>query len=161
GLRAWYRRRVARPLTLTVGVDWLGTRTHLSRAGSLSIPSREGDIFVFGEPPGGQVAIDSFTAHISDVAPHAVAELRLGPLTLTPGLRADLFILDGDRATPRDGTNPPIGYRRFAWALDPRLAIAVRAHRRVILTASAGIYHQAPDPADLSAVFGNPTLAPA
>src|SRR5262245_23317890 len=96
-----------------------------------------------------------------NLAPHAIAELRWGALTLTPGLRVDLFLLEGDRSTPKDGVNPPIGYRRFQWAIDPRLAIAVRAHRRVTLTAATGIFHQAPDPADLSAVFGNPALTPA
>src|SRR5207302_2726243 len=44
---------------------------------------------------------------------------------------------------------------------DPRLQLRWQAHARLAVVAAGGIYHQPPDPADLGARFGNPTLAPA
>ena len=45
--------------------------------------------------------------------------------------------------------------RAFPLAL---LSLAWRPHKRVTLTAAVGLYHQAPEPSELSAVFGNPML---
>jgi hypothetical protein len=50
------------------------------------------------------------------------------------------------------------GFARLSWTLAPRLHVAWRAHRRVTLDAACGLYHQAPEPQDLGAAFGNPTL---
>ncbi|HEY7955607.1 MAG TPA: TonB family protein [Polyangia bacterium] len=158
GLRASYRRRLARPFTLSVGVDLQGTRTHVARSGSITLPPREGDLYVFGQAPGDDVAADSFSTHIVDAAPFVFGELRLGPVTITPGLRLDAFLIAGDHLSPDASGTPAIGFQRLAWALDPRLTVSWRAHRRLTLTAAVGLFHQAPDPVDLSAVFGNPTL---
>ena len=46
-----------------------GTATSSRRSGSLDIPPREGDIFVFGRPPGDDVNADAWHNHILDVAP--------------------------------------------------------------------------------------------
>src|SRR5262249_11761765 len=43
---------------------------------------------------------------------------------------------------------------------EPRLAARWRITPRVAVQASIGVYHQAPDSADLSRIFGNPNLAP-
>ncbi|HEY2744377.1 MAG TPA: TonB-dependent receptor, partial [Polyangia bacterium] len=43
---------------------------------------------------------------------------------------------------------------------EPRLAMRVKVSSRVSLQGSIGVYHQAPDSADLSRIFGNPTLSP-
>jgi hypothetical protein len=43
---------------------------------------------------------------------------------------------------------------------EPRLATRLKVSQRVSLQASVGVYHQAPDSADLSRVFGNPALSP-
>jgi outer membrane receptor protein involved in Fe transport len=95
------------------------------------------------------------------VAPWVQAELRWGPVTLTPGVRVDANFVEGNHVVPTLGAVPVVGFQRIDWSIDPRLALRLRAHRRVTLSAACGLYHQPPDPADLSPVFGNPQLAPA
>ena len=160
GLRARYRVRPWPGLRLTVGLDSLLARTRLQRAGSLTLPAREGDVTVFGQPPGDDVNADAWSATVGDIGPFAAASFRYGRWTFSPGLRGDAFPVDGNRALPPVGTTPLIGYARVAWTLDPRLAIACALSPRLILTAAAGLYHQPVDPGDLSAVFGSPTLGP-
>ncbi len=158
GLRGSYRRRVGKRTTLSVGLDMLGTVTSSRRAGSLDIPPREGDIFVFGRPPGDDVNADAWRNHILDVAPYVFAEIQLGRLTLQPGLRIDGVLLEGSATKPQIVGVTPIGFSRLDWGVDPRLSVAYKPHKRVTLTAAVGLYSQAPEPSDLSAVFGNPML---
>jgi TonB family protein len=159
GLRASYRRRLARFATLSTGVDLLGQWQDTTRSGSLSQPPREGDFYVFGRAPGDEVNADRWTNHTIDAAAYVFAELAVGKrLTITPGLRADAYYLEGDRAIPPGVDLPPVGYARVRFAIDPRLQILFRPHKRVSLTAAVGLYHQAPDAEDLSSVFGNPML---
>lgn len=158
GLRASYRRKVERWATLSLGVDAQGSRYKVARDGSVNLPPREGDVTVFGQPPGAQVNADNWTTSIVSVAPYAFAELALGKLALTPGFRIEPYAIDGSRLTPIVGNTPAIGYRRMELALEPRLSATYKLTRKLQLRAGAGVYHQAPDPADLSAVFGNPTL---
>ncbi|HEY6080335.1 MAG TPA: hypothetical protein VIW29_16085, partial [Polyangiaceae bacterium] len=71
---------------------------------------------------------------------HADVVLAIGPrLTLTPGLRVDLF---GSRAIS-------------AWGLDPRLAVRAQASKRLALLTAFGVAHQAP-----SFVLPIPGVAP-
>jgi hypothetical protein len=159
GLRASYRRRLAKIVTLSVGLDMLGTATTSRRAGSLDIPPREGDIFVFGRPPGEDVNSDAWHNHILDAAPYAFAEIAVGPkLTIVPGIRIDGFLLEGSAIKPPVIGVTPIGFSRLDWGVDPRLSVTYRPIKRLTLTAAVGLYHQAPEPSDLSAVFGNPQL---
>ena len=158
GLRGSYRRRLARIVTLSVGLDMLGTVTSSRRSGSLDIPPREGDIFVFGRPPGDDVNADSWHNHILDVAPYLFTEIVLGKLTIVPGLRIDGFLLEGSAIKPAVVGITPIGFSRLDWGVDPRLSMTWRPHKRLTLTAAVGLYHQAPEPSELSAVFGNPQL---
>ena len=160
GLRARYRARLAPGVRLALGVDSLLERSRFQRAGSLTVPAREGDVTVFGQPPGDDVNADNWSATVGDIGPFAVASFMRGPWTFTPGLRADAFPVDGSRALPPVGTTPVIGYAHLAWALDPRISVAYSISQRLILTAAAGLYHQPVDPADLSAVFGSPALGP-
>jgi outer membrane receptor protein involved in Fe transport len=104
------------------------------------------------------VNADQWTASIVDVAPYAIAEVKAGPVTIVPGLRADGFLLEGSRATPRAGATPAIGYSRLTAGVDPRLSVSWAVTPRVTLSAAGGYYHQPPAPADLSAVFGTPAL---
>ena len=159
GLRAAGRVAVSSAITATFGLDALVTRSSLARAGSLTIPAREGDLYVFGQPPGADVAGDRWSSNILDAAPYAIADVRVGPVTLTPGVRADLFLLDGSRATPRVADTPAVGFSRLTAAVDPRVAVQVALSERVSLVAAGGVYHQPPSPADLSAVFGTPALS--
>jgi len=104
------------------------------------------------------VNADAWSTHVLDVGPHAVIEARLGNWTLTPGIRYDAFLVEGSRLTPRVGDTPQVGFSRLEGAFDPRLAVRYQATPRLATTASAGVYHQAPQPEELSAVFGTPAL---
>jgi len=160
GLRAEHRSLVAEHATLRLGMDFDGTDADLSRAGSLLIPAREGDVAVFGQPPGDDTNADAWQALALDVAPYATLDWDLGPFTLSPGLRCDGYLLETSRKTPRVGQTPAIGQAALDAEFEPRLAARLRLSARVALFAAAGLYSQPPAPADLSAVFGNPALGP-
>src|SRR5581483_3125064 len=64
GARAEYRRVLAPWAVLGVGADVLGTRASVVRFGSLASPPREGDRYVFGQPPGGDVGAERFHVHV-------------------------------------------------------------------------------------------------
>ncbi len=160
GLRARYRARVGPGVRLALGFDGLLQSARARRAGSLTIPAREGDLVVFGQPPGDDVNADSWSATVGDLAPYISASFTRGRFSLTPGLRADAFPTEGSRALPPIGATPLVGYAHLAWAIDPRLAAAYAVSPRIIVTAAGGLYHQPVDPADLSAVFGSPSLVP-
>ena len=118
----------------------------------------EGDIFVFGRPPGDDVNADNWHNHIVDVGPYIFTELNLGKFTFVPGLRLDGYLIEGSALQPAVLGVTPIGFSRLDWAADPRLTVSYKPSRRLSVTASVGLYHQAPEPTDLSAVFGNPKL---
>ena len=160
GLRAEERSLLAPAATLRVGLDVNGAASREERAGSLTIPPREGDITVFGEPPGDDSSYDLFHTLIITAAPYATLDWQIGPLTVSPGLRGSGYLIEASRLTPRVGQTPGIGQSGFDPELEPRLALSWRLSNRVALHAAAGRYSQAPAPADLSAVFGTPTLGP-
>ena len=157
--------------TLSVGLDLQGRSTSAERSGSVTLPAREGDITVFGQPPGDDIAADDWKVHIVSAAAYVAGRDRLGSLTLTPGLRFEPFADRGQPQLPAVADRPP---RRLLsasifpatrWsrptlvlAPNPRLTAAYRATRRLAFTLGAGLYHQPPEAEDLSAVFGNPTL---
>jgi hypothetical protein len=160
GLRGAHRSRWSSWATLDLGIDADGSHAHLHRDGSLTIPPREGDITVFGQPPGNDVNSDTWDTAIIDIAPSAQVEISAGPLAVTAGLRFDAYLLDASRRTPRVGETPSIGVAQADGELEPRASARLRLSRRVSLLAAAGLYSQAPAAADLSAVFGTPTLGP-
>ncbi|HTJ41010.1 MAG TPA: TonB-dependent receptor [Kofleriaceae bacterium] len=159
-MRGAYRRKVHATTTLTLGLDGLVTHTRVRRAGSITLPAREGDITVFGQPPGAQVNADEWTINELGVAPYAVAQIKTGDLELVPGVRLEPMVVDGTRALPLVGRAPERGFRRVDWEFDPRIAATYALGKRLSLRAGAGLYHQPADPEDLSAVFGNPMLTP-
>lgn len=161
GLRARYRLPRGTRLSLDAGLDALGARVQLEREGALTRPAREGDRAVFGQGPGTEVNADTWTVHTLDLAAWVALAVRLGALHIEPGLRTGGTLVDTSRLLPRLGALPPLGARRIVFVLEPRLRLRYRPHPRLELVAAAGLYHQPPDPADLSAVFGNPTLEPA
>lgn len=158
GLRASYRAPIANSLTFTLGVDAQATRSALFRQGSLTLPPREGDLYVFGQPPGTDVNADAWNSNLVDVGPFVTAEWRHGPFLVAPSVRADVFLLETSRQTPRVGQTPAIGLSRLLPALDPRIALYAFLTNRLSLSLRFGLYHQAPDPEDVSAVFGTPDL---
>jgi TonB family protein len=180
-LRGSYRRKVANQTTLTVGMDLQARSVDLTRHGSLTLPAREGDVTVFGQAPGNAINDDHWSILTINPAPYATAEISLGRLTLTPGLRFDPVLIEGSPVLPSSPGVPPRGYARFdlplnpvggiaendaiaatqhalSWMPNPRLIATFRATKRLAFTAGGGIYGQPPDPEDMSAVFGNPSI---
>ncbi len=84
GLRGSYRRRVAPTTTLSFGVDMQARSTTLDRLGSLTLPAREGDITVFGQPPRNLKAVDHWNALVIDTAPYITAEVVAGTAVAGP-----------------------------------------------------------------------------
>jgi TonB family protein len=160
GVRASHRAPVTPWAALVVGADVDGSSAQVFRSGSLLIPPREGDVSVFGQPPGGDTATDAWTAGVLDVAPYVSAEFKVGPLAVTPGLRFDGYLLQTSRQTPRVGQTPSVGFAQLDAQLEPRISARLAVTRDLSILGAAGVYSQPPDPADLSAVFGNPKLGP-
>ncbi len=160
GVRAVHRQRASSSVRIALGVDVDGSNGKITRDGSLTIPPREGDVTVFGQPPGGDVTTDTWRTTIVDVAPYASVDVTLGALTLTPGVRIDGMLLEASRQTPRVGSTPSIGLSHLEGALEPRASARWRVTPELAILGGAGVYHQPPNPADMSAVFGSPGLDP-
>ena len=158
GLRASYERVLGRRLALSIGLDLDGRSARVSRFAAPTVPGREGDPIVFGQAPSSQAAAERYRTSQLDVAPYVSAEISVGSLRITPGLRAGVLLLEGDRSLPQKGDTPVLGFLRFEWFAEPRLALAWRAHPRLSLSAAGGLYHQAPSVDDLGPVLGNPSL---
>lgn len=158
GLRSSLQTKIGSHVSLVTGLDALGTVSDIQRKGSLTLPAREGDISVFGQPPGDDLATDRWSTHILDVGPHAYADVKMGPVTFTPGVRFDAYVIEGSRRTPQVGPAPSIGFSRLETALAPRAAARWEVNPRLAFHAAYGTYQQPPDPEDLSAVFGTPDL---
>jgi len=169
-VRGGYRRRLGARAILSFGIDAQARHTSSRRDGSVNLPPREGDIVVFGQRPSGEIASDRWTADIVSVAPYLLSEITLGRLTVTPGLRFEPTLIEGDHQLPYSDITPPVGYSRLdlprnpgvgdvlGWAPNPRLSLSFRVLPRLTLMAGGGIYGQPPDPEDMSPVFGNPAL---
>ncbi|MET0795083.1 MAG: TonB-dependent receptor [Polyangiaceae bacterium] len=160
GLRAEHRARLAPSIALRLGIDAAGSLTDLERHGTLTLPAREGDLTVFGQPPGDDDSTDAWRSTAIDVAPYLTVDWDSGPLTLSPGLRLDGYLLESSRQTPRVGQTPSIGRSALDAEIQPRFSARYRLSERVALLAAAGWYSQPPSAQDTSAVFGTPTLAP-
>lgn len=157
GLRASHRSRLARGVLLRLGLEAQLDRAALVRTGSLSLPPREGDVAIFGQPPGDDVATDRWSALTIDAAPYAALDWIRGPWTITPGLRVDGYVLTASKLLPEVPTAPPLGWQAITIAAEPRLSARLR-HGRATLSLDAGLYHQPRAADDASAVFGTPTL---
>src|SRR6185369_1771932 len=141
GLRSAWRGRMGAHVVGTVGLDVEGSFSSLNRRGSVTLPAREGDYTVFGQPPSGQVNGDTWETRIFSIAPYAQADIG--------GF--------GDRLPSVPGI-PGTGVTRQTTAVDPRIAVTYQMVPRLGFKAAAGGYHQSPQASDLSAVFGNPQL---
>jgi hypothetical protein len=80
-------------------------------------------------------------------------------LHVIPGLRVEPFLISGSRALPPSGSVPAVGFANEQTAVNPRLTLRYSPIKALTFKAAWGIYHQAPAPEDLSAVFGNPKLS--
>ena len=160
GFRAAYRARTSAHTVTTVGLDVEGNFASLARRGSVTLPPREGDLSVFGQPPGDQVNADNWDAATLTLAPYIQTDIGLldDKLHIVPGLRIEPFITSASRQTPVVGDTPSIGITQQSTEVEPRLSTTYQVVPRLGLKAALGFYHQSPQPADLSAVFGNPKL---
>lgn len=158
GARAQQLSRLSDALTLTLGLDVDAERAHLTKTGSLTIPAREGDLHIFGQPPGDDVNADTWTATTIDTAGYSMLDLHYGRLTATAGARADAWLLDASRLTPRVGQTPGVGTQDIPITVDPRASVQLRISDELGVRADAGRYHQARAASDTSAVFGTPDL---
>ena len=138
GLRGFYRAPLAKRLAFEAGADLMGSSSTLSRFGTLTLPNREGDLYVFGQAPGSEVNADRWKAQIVNLAPYATLTWKAGPLTLTPGLRLDSYALAVDRLSPRVGDLPPVGRSDMQWNIEPRLAARVQILRPLPSAAAPG-----------------------
>jgi outer membrane receptor protein involved in Fe transport len=157
GVRASYLLP-AEHVDLELGVDSQALRSRVSRAGTLTLPPREGDIAVFGQAPGDEVAHDEFITYDANVAPHASVALHWAGLSLEPGLRLDVEALSTNRARPTLARTPSIGSAALQVRPEPRISVRYLVRDGLLLSARAGSAHQAPSAADRSALFGNPAL---
>ncbi len=160
GLRASWRGPVAKHLSVGVGVDADLTSSSITRVGSLGAPAREGDVYVFGQPPSGQLNADSWSTVVASVAPYAEADIApFGDrLHLVPGVRFEPYVTSTSRLVPQVGDVPSVGFAQEQTVIEPRISVHYAATSRVALKAAFGVYHQPPSGDDLSAVFGTPKL---
>ncbi len=160
GLRAAWRGPVLPLLRLNVGVDALATLASLERLGSIGAPPREGDIYVFGEAPPTQISSDSWSTETGSIAAYAEGDLALldDRLHVIPGLRFEPFITSASKTLPPTGNTPSVGTTQEETVLEPRVAVRYAFTPAITAKAAFGLYHQLPQPEDLSAVFGTPSL---
>jgi hypothetical protein len=143
---------------LTVGFDGIMTWSAVHRAGPATLPAREGDIASFGQPMAGGASADTWTTAIGNLAPYATLEITRGSWRVVPSFRFDGYAISTNRSTPPSGVTPQVGTARMSWSPAPRLAVAHQTRSWLREDVALGLYHQAPSPSDLSAVFGTPTL---
>jgi outer membrane receptor protein involved in Fe transport len=149
-------------LALVLGMDAQARQTETARNGAVSLPAREGDIHVFGQPPGNRVNADTWRVRQAEIGTFASARVELGAgFVVEPGVRFEPSVVDGDRVLPVRLTEPAVGTTSLQVALDPRLHISYSPVTRVRIYGAVGRVHQPASPADLSPVFGSPTLTQA
>jgi hypothetical protein len=144
--------------TLTLGTDVDSELGSYRRLGSLTIPAREGDLHIFGQPPGDDVNADRWRASTIDAAGYASVDLAAGPVTATAGARLDGWLLTASRLTPEVGSTPGVGSQQILFTVDPRASVKAAITADLDARIDAGRYHQARAGSDTSAVFGTPDL---
>ncbi len=161
GVRADWHGPLIEHVRGNVGVDVEMDSSSLHRDGSIGAPPREGDVYVFGQPPPSQVGLDDWKTVIGTLAPYAEADISLvdDRLHLVPGARFEPYITSASKSVPAVGATPDIGTTREVAELEPRISVRYAFTPEISAKAAFGVYHQAPQPEDLSAVFGTPTLA--
>jgi hypothetical protein len=141
-----------------VAVD--ATFSDLNRQGSLARPPREGDPYAFGQAPAGDLAADKWKVAQVSVAPYLELPLSLidKKLDVTPGLYASYLLNNVSQAIPPIGDTPTHGGARALSYIEPRLMVNGRVTNKLSLKVGGGLYHNAPNPSDLSSAFGTPML---
>jgi TonB family protein len=160
GLRAGWQGQIEKYLRGSVGVDAEMQASSLHRAGSIGAPPREGDIYVFGQPPPSQVSYDDWKTVIASIAPYVEGDFSLfdDTLHIVPGVRLEPFITSTNKATPPPAGSPNTGLSHEDTVIEPRLSVRYAFTPRITGKAAVGVYHQPPQPEDLSASFATPGL---
>ena len=158
GARGVQARRLGHGVGLQLGLDLDGEYAELQRFGSLTIPAREGDLHIFGQPPGDDVAADAWHATTIDAAGYGSLDATFGRITATAGVRADVWMLAASRLSPRIGSIINVASQQLLFTQDPRGSLRVRVSDDFDIRADGGLYHQARSASDTSAVFGTPNL---
>jgi TonB family protein len=142
-----------------LGLDAETSFSRLHRAGSIGAPPREGDEFVFGQPPPSQVNIDDWKTVIVGLGAYAAADVALldDRLHVGPGLRFEPSLVSANKTVP-SAPETAVGHSHQEDAIEPRLSVRYALTPRLTAKAAFGKYHQSPQPEDLSAAFGTPTL---
>jgi TonB family protein len=160
GARATWRRAIAGRTTLTLGIDAEVEDARVRRRGSITVPAREGDVTVFGQPPPDELAADRWRVITASAAPFGQLELAGwgDRVQAIAGVRVEPFFTSVSRRTPLAGATPSVGLFEEDATVQPRVAIRADVTTWLRLSAAYGRYRQAPQVEDLSAVFGSPTL---
>ncbi len=162
GARAAERSALSSHFDLTLGLDLEAEWAQLARRGSLSIPAREGDPRIFGQPPGDDVNTDNWRANTANAGAYAALTVAAARTLAVLGLRTETWLLTASRLTPRVGATPAIAAQDITVTVSPRGSVKIDlgkvAARLVQLRIDAGRYLQARAPEDTSAVFGSPNL---
>jgi TonB family protein len=160
GLRASWRGPVARFASVGLGLDAEIVSSSIQRVGSLAAPPREGDVYVFGEPPSGQLDADSWSTVVASVAPYG--EVDVAPfgdtLHVVPGVRFEPYVLTTSRLVPQVGDVPSVGFAQQTTVIEPRVSARYAITNKISVKGAVGLYHEPPSGEDLSAVFGSPKL---
>jgi TonB family protein len=159
GMRAEWRGPLLEHVRGDLGLDAEATFSRLHRAGSIGAPPREGDLFVFGQPPPSQVNVDDWRTALVGLGAFASADVALldERLHVEPGLRFEPSLVSTNKTVP-SAPETAVGHTHEEDALDPRLSARYTLTPRLTAKAAVGRYHQTAQPEDLSAAFGTPTL---
>ena len=110
-----------------------------------------------GDPPNftgaGGIVSTTTRIHTFGIAPWVAAQITVGKLSVSPGLRLEEYVVAGYLGTAQSYTHD-----YFEW--EPRLAARYTINKWVALKSAIGAYHQMPDVASLLYGFGNPSVRP-
>ena len=152
-------RTISPWLSLNIGFDGLLNQTTFQKSGALTLPEREGDVRIIGLGVGNRVNQDNWKSTQATLAIFGNANLRpWSKFLLTPGIRFEPFLQNGDRILPVRPSEPEVGLSSLEFLISPRLRASVFLADAWTLFTSGGLYAQPANPQDLSPVFGNPTL---
>ena len=137
--RETLRLRIAKPLELRVGADYIANLVDWDI--TFRRPIKDGSVGDVGMEYGGvyHSAGDDLVQH--QPAGFLEAELTLGDLLVIPGIRVDYFGVPIEEVT-----------------YDPRLTARYRLTDKLVVKGGAGIYHQVPPDDETAPGFGNPDL---
>jgi TonB family protein len=160
GLRADWHGPLMDHVRGAVGLDAELVASSLHRDGSIGAPPREGDIYVFGEPPPGQVNAENWKTVIGSLAPYVETDVSLleDRLHIVSGARLESYVTSASKTLPVIVGSPDEGATKEVPEFEPRISVRYAFTPEIAAKAAFGIYHQAPQPEDLSAVFGTPLL---